>query len=96
MARRTKQQLIADGLKLGVPSDRLSGTKVEIEQAIASYEADLLQASADTAVALNPEVDIDVMSDLDGIVQEYSETRPRDTAAGPFMRALAIGAAIFS
>lgn len=48
----TKAQLIQHGIDLGVPADRLTGTKVQIQQTITDYSAALANAAADTGEAL--------------------------------------------
>lgn len=84
----TKAQIIADARSMGVPESLLTGTKAQIQTAIAEWELAHLEASIDTAVAINSEI-TDSSSTDSG---EPSTPRPRDTAAGPWML---LGVALF-
>lgn len=54
---KTKAAIAAEAAAIGVPSNRLNGTKAQLETELDSYAEALAEAAVDTAAAAFPELE---------------------------------------
>ncbi|NJN30943.1 MAG: hypothetical protein HC824_11335 [Synechococcales cyanobacterium RM1_1_8] len=71
---KTKAAIAAEARAIGVPSDRLNGTRPQLEIELESYATALAEAGADTAAAAFP---VDVTDDLALFADSLDKTPKR-------------------